>query len=97
MIDKKMFEMNFDISMSSLYEYLNNPEVKDTFDSLCRLSSCEGDKFEIEERVANTCSAAMRYAYKMSKEIGLNRDEFLAGLENIMSIEDEEYRARHYN
>lgn len=82
---------------SRLHEYIKNPLVRNIFNALCGLCICSDDKYEIEEAVAMTCSEAVRYAYKMSKELGIDKDTFLEGLGEIMSAEDEEYRLRHYN
>ena len=81
---------------SNLKNYLSVPEVRDTFVALRNL--CIEEEFVcLEQQVALTCAEAVRYAYKMSKELGIDRVTFLDGLDKIIEVEDREYRLKHYN
>ena len=84
---------------SRLSDYLRVPEVRDLFlalRSLC-MRSDEDEELELEEQVALTCAEAVRYAYKLGRELGIDKDTFLSGLSKIVEIEDEDYRLRYYN
>lgn len=92
-----MDDLVFRPSKSNLKNYLNVPEVRDTFIALRSLCIEEEEVVCLEEQVALTCAEAVRYAYKMSKELGIDSASFLAGLEIIMADEDREYRLKYYN
>ena len=82
---------------SHLDVYLRVPEIRDTFEALRELCNSDVKKLELEEQVALTCAEALRYAYRMSKELGLEKETFMEGLTSLMDAEDRDYRLRHYN
>jgi hypothetical protein len=82
---------------SKLGDYLKIPQVQDTFMALRSLCREEAEEVELEEQVALTCAEAVRYAYKLGRELGIDKDTFLSGLNKIMEVEDEDYRLRYHN
>jgi hypothetical protein len=82
---------------SRLSDYLRVPEVRDIFLALRSLCTHSDEELELEEQVALTCAEAVRYAYKLGRELGIDKDTFLSGLSKIVEIEDEDYRLRYYN
>ena len=82
---------------SKLTAYLLIPEVRKTFEALKGLCVDDSTNVDLEEQVALTCAEALRYAYKMSKEIDIDRDTFLTGLTQVMTSEDQDYRTKNYN
>ena len=81
---------------SDLRVYLSVPEVRDTFLALKSLCG-DIEENELEEQVALTCAEAVRYAYKMGRELGIDKSTFMSGLDRIVDVEDREYRSKHYN
>jgi len=82
---------------SQLVDYLGIREIRGTFDALKSMCADEVGQLELEEQVALTCAEALRYAYRMSKELGISKDTFMEGLGSLMDGEDLDYRSRHFN
>ena len=99
MVKKELEEscMFFIPPPSKLSAYLRIPQVRDTFLALRGLCIEDADNVELEEQVALTCAEAVRYAYKLGRELGIDKDTFLSGLNTIIEVEDEDYRLRYYN
>jgi len=92
-----MDDLIFMKPQSQLAKFLKVPQVRETFMALRRLCVIECDEEELEAQVSLTCAEAVRYAYKMSRELGIDKETFLGGLDKVMEVEDADYRIKNYH
>ena len=82
-----------------LDEFLKNRQVLNTIESLYELAVSSG-ALEAEsplEQLAMSCSEAIRFAYRLSRELGIPQDSFMVGVGDIARTESEQFIKETYN
>ena len=96
-VDHNMDNLFMELAKCRVEGYLKIPSVKNAFDALSGLCFSSLDELAVEEQVAVTCSEAIRYAYRMGREVGIDKETFMNGLTIILDAEDTMYRTKYYN
>tara|TARA_R110002110_G_scaffold269909_3_gene485595 strand:+ start:683 stop:976 length:294 start_codon:yes stop_codon:yes gene_type:complete len=79
---------------------LNDPIVQDICSSVYAHAVVEDESMitdDLHERIGVIMSEAVRVSYRLSKEIGLDRNLFTHSIQKLMDIEDSVYRKSVYN
>ena len=96
-VGETMDDIFMELAKCRVEGYLKIPRVKNAFDALSGLCFSSLDELAVEEQVAVTCSEAIRYAYRMGREVGIDKETFMNGLTIILDAEDTMYRTKYYN